>query len=248
MSDTKTASIKAGSQDKNKRPRTSKDDGSRQRNPKRRQESTTLKKAESAETVAFAEKSVNGENATTLDASKTAETQVMSEIVEKQSTLETAETVETQKSVETTVANTESDDTQDMFDMKEMYVGGGAEMSETVETEATFEKVKARECRILERPERQITAYKLTLKLQDVSLYAWCLTKFAIYWAAQSQSANHTHSRHTTRTEAASYLTTNTLPIDEQDIKDVKTLANTRVSSKQITSFLKDRIGEKAYF
>ncbi|KAF4045442.1 hypothetical protein GN244_ATG02185 [Phytophthora infestans] len=141
--DTKTASIKAGSQDKNKRPRTSKDDGSRQRNPKRRQESTTLKKAESAETVAFAEKSVNGENATTLDASKTAETQVMSEIVEKQSTLETAETVETQKSVETTVANTESDDTQDMFDMKEIgdvRESEGSRMSDTGATGEASEK------------------------------------------------------------------------------------------------------------
>eukprot|EP00644_Phytophthora_capsici_P009443 jgi/Phyca11/107552/e_gw1.13.411.1 len=54
---------------------------------------------------------------------------------------------------------------------------------------------------------------------------------------------NHTHSHPTTASEASSYLTTKTLPLDEQDREDVKTLADARVSSKHISSFLNERIG-----
>ncbi|KAG6945749.1 hypothetical protein JG688_00016410, partial [Phytophthora aleatoria] len=52
----------------------------------------------------------------------------------------------------------------------------------------------------------------------------------------------------TTRAEAASYLTTKTLLIDDQDREDVKTLADARASSKQITNFLNERIGEESEF
>ncbi|ETI30373.1 hypothetical protein L917_06368 [Phytophthora nicotianae] len=56
----------------------------------------------------------------------------------------------------------------------------------------------------------------------------------------------HTHSHLNSRADAASYMPTKTLPIKEQDRDDVKTLADARASSKQITDFLNDRIGEKA--
>ncbi|ETO73167.1 hypothetical protein F444_10858 [Phytophthora nicotianae P1976] len=56
---------------------------------------------------------------------------------------------------------------------------------------------------------------------------------------------NHTHSHPTTASEASSYLTTKTLPLDEHDREDVKTLADARVSSKHISNFLNDRIGCK---
>ncbi|ETN23093.1 hypothetical protein PPTG_02779 [Phytophthora nicotianae INRA-310] len=55
------------------------------------------------------------------------------------------------------------------------------------------------------------------------------------------RNENHTHSHLNTRADAASYMTTKTLPIDEQDREDVKTLADARASSKQITDFLNDR-------
>ncbi|KUF82536.1 hypothetical protein AM587_10000582 [Phytophthora nicotianae] len=53
---------------------------------------------------------------------------------------------------------------------------------------------------------------------------------------------NHTHSHPTTATQASTYLTTKTLPLDDQDREDVKTLADARVSSKHITNFLNERI------
>ncbi|ETI41304.1 hypothetical protein F443_13454, partial [Phytophthora nicotianae P1569] len=53
---------------------------------------------------------------------------------------------------------------------------------------------------------------------------------------------HHTHSHPTTNTQAASYLTTKTLPLDDQDREDVKTLADARVSSTHIANFLNDRI------
>ncbi|KAE8981184.1 hypothetical protein PR002_g23904 [Phytophthora rubi] len=56
---------------------------------------------------------------------------------------------------------------------------------------------------------------------------------------------NHTHSHPTTASQASSYLTTKTLPLDEQDREDVKTLADAPVSSKHITNFLNERIGCK---
>ncbi|KAF4134994.1 hypothetical protein GN958_ATG15810, partial [Phytophthora infestans] len=111
---------------KNKRPRASKDDRSTQRNPKKRQESKMLNKAESVRTVAIAETSVNVENTTTV------ETQVTSENVEKQSM---SETVETSGTVETAVAKAETDETQFTSDI--------AQTSETVETEATFDIVNS---------------------------------------------------------------------------------------------------------
>ncbi|ETP09244.1 hypothetical protein F441_14878 [Phytophthora nicotianae CJ01A1] len=46
---------------------------------------------------------------------------------------------------------------------------------------------------------------------------------------------NHPHSHPTTGTKASSYLTTNTLPLDDQDPEDVKTFADARVSSSHIT-------------
>ncbi|ETP19115.1 hypothetical protein F441_06692 [Phytophthora nicotianae CJ01A1] len=58
------------------------------------------------------------------------------------------------------------------------------------------------------------------------------------------RNENHTHSHLNTRADAASYMTTKTLPIDEQDREDVKTLADARASSKQITDFLNDRTAE----
>ncbi|KAI9979569.1 hypothetical protein PInf_028975 [Phytophthora infestans] len=54
---------------------------------------------------------------------------------------------------------------------------------------------------------------------------------------------NHTHTHPTSQTEASSYLTTKTLPLDDRDLEDVKTLADARVSSAHITNFLNDRIG-----
>ncbi|ETM49617.1 hypothetical protein L914_06178, partial [Phytophthora nicotianae] len=57
------------------------------------------------------------------------------------------------------------------------------------------------------------------------------------------QNQHHTHSHRTSSTQAASYLTPKTLPLDDQDREDVKTLADARVSST--TNFLNDRIGCK---
>ncbi|EGZ14489.1 hypothetical protein PHYSODRAFT_507707 [Phytophthora sojae] len=54
---------------------------------------------------------------------------------------------------------------------------------------------------------------------------------------------NFTHTHPTTRTQASLYLTTKTLPLDEQDLGDVKTLTDASVSSKHITNFLNERIG-----
>ncbi|KAE8985517.1 hypothetical protein PF011_g20357 [Phytophthora fragariae] len=59
------------------------------------------------------------------------------------------------------------------------------------------------------------------------------------------QNENHTHSHPTSPTEAASYMTTETLPLDDEDREDVKTLADARVSSSHIANFLNDRIGCK---
>ncbi|KAK1929226.1 Zinc finger SWIM domain-containing protein 3 [Phytophthora citrophthora] len=56
---------------------------------------------------------------------------------------------------------------------------------------------------------------------------------------------NHTRSHPTTGTEAPSYLTTKTLPLDDEDREDVKTLADARVSYTHITNFLNDRLGCK---
>ncbi|KAG2847078.1 hypothetical protein PC111_g946 [Phytophthora cactorum] len=56
---------------------------------------------------------------------------------------------------------------------------------------------------------------------------------------------NHTHLHPNTGTQSSAYLTTKTLPLDEQDREDVKTLADARVSSTHITNFLNDRIGCK---
>ncbi|ETP37588.1 hypothetical protein F442_14606 [Phytophthora nicotianae P10297] len=53
---------------------------------------------------------------------------------------------------------------------------------------------------------------------------------------------NHTHSHSNSETQASSYLTTATLPLDNQDLEDVKILTDARVSSTQITNFLNDRI------
>ncbi|KAL3657605.1 hypothetical protein V7S43_017409 [Phytophthora oleae] len=57
------------------------------------------------------------------------------------------------------------------------------------------------------------------------------------------RNENHTHSHPTTATQASSYLTTETLPLDEEDREDVKTLADARVSSKHISNFLNERTG-----
>ncbi|KAK1947984.1 Zinc finger SWIM domain-containing protein 3 [Phytophthora citrophthora] len=59
------------------------------------------------------------------------------------------------------------------------------------------------------------------------------------------RNENHTHSHPTTGTEASFYLTTKTLPLDDEDREDVKTLADARVSSTHITNFLNDRLGCK---
>ncbi|KAE9047748.1 hypothetical protein PR001_g4077 [Phytophthora rubi] len=59
------------------------------------------------------------------------------------------------------------------------------------------------------------------------------------------QNENHTHSHPTSPTEAATYMTTETLPLDDEDREDVKTLADARVSSSHIANFLNDRIGCK---
>ncbi|KAG3234544.1 hypothetical protein PI124_g20403 [Phytophthora idaei] len=56
---------------------------------------------------------------------------------------------------------------------------------------------------------------------------------------------NHTHTHPTSRTQASSYLTTKTLPLDDQNREDVKTLADARVSSTHIANFLNERIGCK---
>ncbi|KAG6976178.1 hypothetical protein JG688_00001629 [Phytophthora aleatoria] len=58
-----------------------------------------------------------------------------------------------------------------------------------------------------------------------------------------TMSRSHTYSHLTNATQASTYLTTDTLPIDDQDLETVKTLADARVSSSQITNFLSDRIG-----
>ncbi|EGZ08514.1 hypothetical protein PHYSODRAFT_526879, partial [Phytophthora sojae] len=54
---------------------------------------------------------------------------------------------------------------------------------------------------------------------------------------------NFTHTHPTTRTQASLYLPTKALPLDEQDLEDVKTLTDASVSSKHITNFLNERIG-----
>ncbi|KAF1777529.1 hypothetical protein GQ600_784 [Phytophthora cactorum] len=54
---------------------------------------------------------------------------------------------------------------------------------------------------------------------------------------------NHTHSHPTSSTEASPYLTTKTLPLDDEDHEDVRTLADARVSSTHIANFLNDRLG-----
>ncbi|KAF1787539.1 hypothetical protein GQ600_1104 [Phytophthora cactorum] len=46
-----------------------------------------------------------------------------------------------------------------------------------------------------------------------------------------------------TKPQAAPYLTTKALPLDDQDRDDVKTLDDALVSSTHITNFLNDRIG-----
>ncbi|KAE8975790.1 hypothetical protein PR002_g25498 [Phytophthora rubi] len=61
------------------------------------------------------------------------------------------------------------------------------------------------------------------------------------------QNENHTHSHPTSPTEAATYMTTETLPLDDEDREDVKTLADARVSSSHIANFLNDRIGCKQW-
>ncbi|KAG3073108.1 hypothetical protein PC122_g14939 [Phytophthora cactorum] len=86
--------------------------------------------------------------------------------------------------------------------------------------------------------------------------YCGCLARFAHCYAGGRRNffqilirnENPTHSHLTTRAEAASYLTTKTLPIDDQDGEDVKTLADARASPKQITNFLNKRIGEESEF
>ncbi|KAF1789249.1 hypothetical protein GQ600_18942 [Phytophthora cactorum] len=59
------------------------------------------------------------------------------------------------------------------------------------------------------------------------------------------RNENHTHTHPTSRTQASSYLTTKTLPLDDQDRENVKTLADARVSSTLIANFLNERIGCK---
>lgn len=56
------------------------------------------------------------------------------------------------------------------------------------------------------------------------------------------RNENHTHSHHATQTEASSYLTAKTLPLEDQDREGVMTLADARVSSTHITNFLNDRL------
>ncbi|KAG6963301.1 hypothetical protein JG688_00008216 [Phytophthora aleatoria] len=48
-----------------------------------------------------------------------------------------------------------------------------------------------------------------------------------------------------TKPQAAPYLTTKALPLDDQDRDDVKTLDDAHVSSTHIANFLKDRIGPR---
>ncbi|KAI9996511.1 hypothetical protein PInf_014239 [Phytophthora infestans] len=60
--------------------------------------------------------------------------------------------------------------------------------------------------------------------------------------AGKTFGFNHTHTHPTSQTEASSYLTTKTLPLDDRDLEDVTTLADARVSSAHITNFLNDRI------
>ncbi|ETN18833.1 hypothetical protein PPTG_04307 [Phytophthora nicotianae INRA-310] len=59
------------------------------------------------------------------------------------------------------------------------------------------------------------------------------------------RNQNHTHSHSNSETQASSYLTTATLPLDNQNLEGVKTLTDARVSSTHITNFLNDRIGCK---
>lgn len=66
-------------------------------------------------------------------------------------------------------------------------------------------------------------------------------------YAIVIRNENHTHTHPTSQTEASSYLTTKTLPLDDRDLEDVTTLADARVSSAHITNFLNDRIGCKVY-
>ncbi|ETO59031.1 hypothetical protein F444_22589, partial [Phytophthora nicotianae P1976] len=70
--------------------------------------------------------------------------------------------------------------------------------------------------------------------------------KIRVLLAIAKPDTNHTHSHLNTRADAPLYMTTKTSLIDEQDREDLKELADARASSKQITDFLNDRIGEKA--
>ncbi|ETK70766.1 hypothetical protein L915_21909, partial [Phytophthora nicotianae] len=56
---------------------------------------------------------------------------------------------------------------------------------------------------------------------------------------------NYTHSHLTSSAQASTYLTTKSLPLDNQDREDVKTLADACVSSTHIANFLNDRIACK---
>ncbi|KAL3656178.1 hypothetical protein V7S43_018993 [Phytophthora oleae] len=62
-------------------------------------------------------------------------------------------------------------------------------------------------------------------------------------YAIVIRNEHRTHSHLKTDSEATSYLTTKTLSLDMQDREDVKTLANSRVSSKHIANFLNGRTG-----
>ncbi|ETO80537.1 hypothetical protein F444_05006 [Phytophthora nicotianae P1976] len=59
------------------------------------------------------------------------------------------------------------------------------------------------------------------------------------------RNENHTHSHPRGPTQTSSYLTTNAMPLDEQNREVVKTLADARVSSSHIARLLNDRIGCK---
>ncbi|POM67570.1 Hypothetical protein PHPALM_16404 [Phytophthora palmivora] len=54
----------------------------------------------------------------------------------------------------------------------------------------------------------------------------------------------HTHNHETTKSVAASYLTTKSLPVAKRDREDVPLLADAKVSSKFISNFLHERTGE----
>ncbi|EEY59111.1 uncharacterized protein PITG_11570 [Phytophthora infestans T30-4] len=68
------------------------------------------------------------------------------------------------------------------------------------------------------------------------------LESWSVFEREFKKYKNHTHTHSTSQTEASSYRTTKTLPLDEHDIEDVKTLVDARVSSAHITNFLNDRI------